>query len=67
MVDAALMPMLALLVETRHVAVYGSVYAIAQVSVSLGFALGKIANNGNSNYLFLKVLNICLAIIMYET
>ncbi|ELT91656.1 hypothetical protein CAPTEDRAFT_17780 [Capitella teleta] len=41
MVDAALMPLLALLVETRHVSVYGTVYAIEQVSVSLGFALGS--------------------------
>jgi hypothetical protein len=41
MVDAALMPLLALLVETRHVSVYGTVYAIEQVSVSLGFALGR--------------------------
>ena len=39
-VDASIMPLLALLVEQRHLAVYGSVYAIAQVSISLGFAIG---------------------------
>ena len=42
MVDAALMPMLALLVETRHVAVYGSVYAIADVAFCVGFAIGNV-------------------------
>ena len=40
-VDACIMPLLALLVDRRHVAVYGSVYAIAQFSISLGFAIGK--------------------------
>ncbi len=43
MVDAAMMPLLALLVDRRHVAVYGSVYAIAQVSISLGFAVGPLS------------------------
>ena len=41
MVDAAMMPLLAHLVDKRHVPVYGSVYAIAQVSICLGFAIGK--------------------------
>jgi len=38
--DVSIMPLLANLVEKRHTAVYGSVYAIAQVAISLGFALG---------------------------
>ncbi|ESO82718.1 hypothetical protein LOTGIDRAFT_82249, partial [Lottia gigantea] len=38
--DAALMPMLALLVDTRHDAFYGSVYAIAQLSVCLAYSVG---------------------------
>lgn len=41
MVDAAMMPLLAYLVDTRHMPVYGSVYAIAQVSICLGFAVGE--------------------------
>uniref|UniRef100_T1JH51 Major facilitator superfamily (MFS) profile domain-containing protein n=1 Tax=Strigamia maritima TaxID=126957 RepID=T1JH51_STRMM len=40
--DAALMPLLAWLVDARHVAVYGSVYAIAQVAVSLAYSLGPL-------------------------
>ncbi|XP_064602842.1 synaptic vesicular amine transporter-like [Liolophura sinensis] len=39
-IDAAIMPHLALLVDTRHVSVYGSVYAISQLGVCLGYALG---------------------------
>lgn len=40
--DAAIMPMLALLVDTRHVAVYGTVYAVAQLAVSLSYGLGEL-------------------------
>ena len=35
------MPLLALLVDKRHVAAYGSVYAIVQLSVCLAYGLGK--------------------------
>ncbi|XP_069139284.1 synaptic vesicular amine transporter-like [Argopecten irradians] len=38
--DASIMPLLALLVDTRHVAVYGSVYAIAQLAVCLAYGIG---------------------------
>ena len=40
--DAAIMPMLALLVDRRHLAAYGSVYAIVQLSVCLAYGLGNI-------------------------
>merc|ERR1712018_85104 len=32
--DVSIMPLLALLVDKRHISVYGSVYAIAQVAIS---------------------------------
>lgn len=38
--DAAIMPLLALLVDRRHIAAYGSVYAIVQLSVCLAYGLG---------------------------
>lgn len=41
MVDASMMPQMGILVDLRHVAVYGSVYAIADVAFCLGFAFGK--------------------------
>lgn len=40
-VDAALMPHLAALVDARHVAAYGAVYAVAQAAVALAYFLGK--------------------------
>lgn len=40
-VDAALVPLLAYLVDTRHGAGYGAVYALQQTAVSLAYALGK--------------------------
>ncbi|BHF66378.1 hypothetical protein SprV_0200939500 [Sparganum proliferum] len=40
MVDASMMPQMGCLVDLRHVAVYGSVYAIADAAFCLGFAIG---------------------------
>ncbi|CAH8483670.1 unnamed protein product [Dicrocoelium dendriticum] len=42
MVDSSMMPIMGHLVDLRHVAVYGSVYAIADVAFCLGFAIGPI-------------------------
>lgn len=42
MVDSSMMPELGYLVDIRHTAVYGSVYAIGDVAFCLGFAIGKI-------------------------
>lgn len=41
MVDSSMMPELGFLVDIRHSAVYGSVYAIGDVAFCLGFAIGK--------------------------
>ena len=40
--DAAIMPLLALLVDTRHDSFYGCVYAIVQLAVCLAYAVGKL-------------------------
>ncbi|KAJ8682270.1 hypothetical protein QAD02_018062 [Eretmocerus hayati] len=40
MVDSSMMPELGYLVDIRHTAVYGSVYAIGDVAFCLGFAVG---------------------------
>ncbi|XP_012936353.1 vesicular acetylcholine transporter [Aplysia californica] len=42
LVDTALLPTLGYLVDVRHVSVYGSVYAIADISYSLAYAIGPI-------------------------
>ncbi|KAK2176876.1 hypothetical protein NP493_634g00014 [Ridgeia piscesae] len=40
LVDTSVLPLLAFLVEKRHFADYGNVYAIAQMSISLAFSVG---------------------------
>ncbi|CAL8105714.1 unnamed protein product [Calicophoron daubneyi] len=46
MVDSSMMPIMGYLVDLRHVAVYGSVYAIADVAFCLGYAVGPIISGG---------------------
>jgi len=46
MVDSAMMPVMGYLVDLRHVAVYGSVYAIADVAFCIGFAIGPALSGG---------------------
>lgn len=46
LVDTALLPTLGYLVDTRHVSVYGSVYAIADISYSFAYAFGPIIGTG---------------------
>ncbi|KAL4232381.1 hypothetical protein ACF0H5_009949 [Mactra antiquata] len=44
--DAALVPLLALLVDQRHISTYGSVYSIVQLAVCLAYSLGPaVAGN----------------------
>lgn len=40
MVDSCMMPELGYLVDIRHSAVYGSVYALGDVAFCMGFAIG---------------------------
>ena len=46
LVDTAILPTLGYLVDTRHSSVYGSVYAIADISYSLAYAFGPIVAGG---------------------
>lgn len=41
-IDASLMPMMAYIVDSRYVALYGSVYAIAQVAVCTAYSIGPL-------------------------
>ncbi|TKC48563.1 hypothetical protein EI555_016244, partial [Monodon monoceros] len=43
MVDSSMMPIMGYLVDLRHVSVYGSVYAIADVAFCMGYAIGPSA------------------------
>lgn len=40
MVDSSMMPMLGYLVDIRHSSVYGSVYAIGDVALCIGYIIG---------------------------
>ncbi|XP_061175641.1 vesicular acetylcholine transporter-like [Saccostrea echinata] len=42
LVDTAILPTLGYLVDLRYVSIYGSVYAIADISYSLAYALGPV-------------------------
>lgn len=48
MVDSSMMPELGYLVDIRHTAVYGSVYAIGDVAFCLGYTIGKTCHFFNS-------------------
>lgn len=44
------MPIMGYLVDLRHVSVYGSVYAIADVAFCMGYAIGKNAHSQDNLY-----------------
>merc|ERR1712242_342919 len=55
-VDTALLPTLGYIVDTRYTSVYGSVYAIADISYSLAYALGPVvAGNIVAKYGFITL------------
>ncbi|KAJ4441623.1 hypothetical protein ANN_11479, partial [Periplaneta americana] len=72
MVDSSMMPELGYLVDIRHTAVYGSVYAIGDVAFCLGFAIGPALSGtlvntiGFKSMLFgIAILNFLYAPLMY--
>ncbi|XP_047114000.1 synaptic vesicular amine transporter [Schistocerca piceifrons] len=72
MVDSSMMPELGYLVDIRHTAVYGSVYAIGDVAFCLGFAIGPalsgslVKSIGFEWMLFgIAILNFMYAPLMY--
>ena len=60
LVDTAVLPTLAYLVDKRHTSVYGSVYAIADISYSLAYAVGPIVAGGLIGSIGFLWLNIIL-------
>jgi len=40
-VDSSIMPLMGNMVDLRYLPVYGTVYAIADVAVCIGFSVGK--------------------------
>lgn len=61
-VDTSLLPMLGYLVDVRYVSVYGSIYAIADISYSLAYAIGPIIAGGIVQSIGFLALNILIAV-----
>lgn len=62
LVDTALLPLLGYLVDTRHVSVYGSIYAIADISYSLAYAFGPMIAGGIVETIGFTALNLIIAV-----
>jgi len=67
LVDTAILPLMAHLVDVRHVSVYGSVYAIADISYSTAYAIGPIIAGQIVNSIGFQALNIgiCVSNVIY--
>jgi MFS transporter, DHA1 family, solute carrier family 18 (vesicular acetylcholine transporter), member 3 len=61
LIDTALLPMLGYLVDTRYISVYGSIYAIADISYSLAYAVGPIIAGGIVEMIGFTALNFIIA------
>lgn len=62
LIDTALLPTLGYLVDVRYVSVYGSIYAIADISYSLAYAIGPVIAGGIVQSIGFLPLNIIIAI-----
>ena len=62
LIDTALLPTLGYLVDVRYVSVYGSIYAIADISYSVAYAIGPIIAGGVVEAIGFTWLNIGIAI-----
>ncbi|TNM89846.1 hypothetical protein fugu_004080 [Takifugu bimaculatus] len=68
MVDSSMMAIMGYLVDIRHASVYGSIYAIADVALCMGFAIGPSTGGAlvqavgfPSLMVFIGVINILYA------
>lgn len=63
LVDTALLPTLAFLVDVRHVSVYGSVYAIADISYCVAYAMGPVVAGQIVHNLGFVQLNLGMGLV----
>lgn len=63
LIDTAILPTLGFLVDTRFTSVYGNVYAIADISYSLSYAIGPIIAGGIVEAIGFTALNFLIAIV----
>lgn len=62
LIDTALLPTLGYLVDSRYVSVYGSIYAIADISYSFAYAFGPIIAGRVMESIGFLALNLGIAI-----
>ncbi|MCL4136148.1 UNVERIFIED_CONTAM: hypothetical protein GTU68_020336 [Idotea baltica] len=62
LIDTALLPTLGYLVDTRYVSVYGSIYAIADISYSFAYAFGPMIAGSVVSSIGFVALNIGIAL-----
>ncbi|KAF7488640.1 Vesicular acetylcholine transporter [Sarcoptes scabiei] len=62
LVDTSLLPTLGHLVDLRYVSVYGSIYAIADISYSIAYAIGPIIAGSIVESIGFTALNVCIAL-----
>lgn len=63
LIDTAILPTLGYLVDTRFTSVYGNVYAIADISYSVSYAIGPIIAGGIVEAIGFTALNVLIAIV----
>jgi len=61
LIDTALLPTLGYLVDVRYVSVYGSIYAIVDISYSVAYAVGPIIAGGIVEAIGFVALNVIIA------
>lgn len=63
LIDTALLPMLALIVDNKYSSMYGSVYAIADIAYCVAYAVGPVVAGQVVEVMGFAALNICVAIM----
>jgi len=65
MVDSSMMPQLGYLVDIRHSAVYGGVYAIGDIAFCLGFAVGPALSGSIVQHFGFKSMMVGVGILSF--
>ena len=63
LIDTALLPMLGHIVDKKYVSVYGSVYAIADISYCAAYAVGPVIAGQVVETMGFTALNISVAVL----
>ncbi len=65
MVDSSMMPELGFLVDIRHAAVYGGVYAIGDIAFCLGFAVGPAISGSLVETVGFKAMMLGIGVVCF--